>query len=185
MTKSTMVAVSFQLVAVACSLIAALTDWRTGRIPNWLTLPTMVAALLAQLALRGPWGATEGFAGVLLCGGVPWLVFRTSGGQAIGGGDVKLFGALGALLGPTAGLELELEALVLLLSVALVRLAYRGELVALLRSVASLALRRFRRSTIRGAPVALTEMRLGPAIAVASVATVIAQHLSGGVAWLL
>jgi prepilin peptidase CpaA len=122
---------------------------------------------------------------VLLCGGVPWLVFRASGGQAIGGGDVKLFGALGALLGPTLGLELELESLVLLLGAALVRLAFRGELSALLRSVLRLVVRRFRKSSAEAAPVALTEMRLGPAIALSAVLTVVAQRASGGLSWLL
>lgn len=180
-----MAEVALQLVAVACSFVAAITDWRTGRIPNWLTLPVTVAALVAQAALRGSWGATEGLAGVLLCGGMPWLVFRVSGGHAIGGGDVKLFGALGALLGPTLGLELELESLVLLLGVALVRLAYRGELVVLLRSVLRLVSRRFGKASADAAPVALTEMRLGPAIATAAVLTLVAERAAGGFAWLL
>jgi prepilin peptidase CpaA len=177
--------VTFQALAVACSLVAAFTDWKSGRIPNWLTLPTMAGALVAQVALRGTWGATESLAGLLLCGGVPWLVFRASDGQAIGGGDVKLFGALGALLGPTAGLELELESLVLLLGAALVRLAFRGDLSALLRSVLRLVVRRFRNSSPDASPVALTEMRLGPAIALAAVLTVVAQRASGGLSWLL
>lgn len=175
---------AFQAVALLASATAAVTDARSGRIPNWLTLPLMAAALVAHAITRGAWGATEGLAGLLLCAGVPWIVFRTSGGRAIGGGDVKLFGALGALLGPMAGLEIELGALALLLVVALVRLAFAGQLLKVLASTLRLVAAPFSKPTASTTPVALTEMRLGPAIAVAAAASVVSQHLGGWLPWL-
>ncbi|HXK18479.1 MAG TPA: A24 family peptidase, partial [Polyangiaceae bacterium] len=126
--------ITLQAVALLASATAAVTDLRSGRIPNWLTLPLVVVGLVVNAAARGSWGATESAMGLLLCAGVPWAVFRVSGGRAIGGGDVKLFGALGALLGPMSGLEIELGALLLLLVFALVQLAFAGQLLRTLRT---------------------------------------------------
>jgi prepilin peptidase CpaA len=167
------------------SVVAAVTDARTGRIPNWLTLPATGVALAAHAALGGAGGLTEGVAGLLLCAGVPWLVFRSSGGRAIGGGDVKLFGALGGLLGPLAGLEIELGAMALVLVVALVKLAFAGQLLRVAAATARLLAAPFSKRTPRLEPVALTEMRLGPAIAVATATSLGAHYLSGLVPWLL
>ena len=99
-----MALLALHIAALATSTVAGVIDLRSGRIPNWVTLPVAGAGLLAHLGLRGAWGLTESVAGLLLCGGVPLLMFRVSRGRAIGGGDVKLFGALGALLGPRMGL---------------------------------------------------------------------------------
>ena len=78
------------------TLVAAVIDVRTRRIPNWFTVPVLAGGLLFH-AITGGWGglltAIGGFAtgfGILL---VLWL---TGGG---GGGDVKLMGAVGAWLG--------------------------------------------------------------------------------------
>ncbi len=76
--------------------VAAVSDLRTRRLPNWLTVPAFGAGLLAHTVMNGFTGlgfALLGFAtgfGLLL---VLWLI---GGG---GGGDVKLMGALGAWLG--------------------------------------------------------------------------------------
>ena len=176
--------IAFQATALAASLVAALTDARRGRIPNWLTLPVAGAAVLAHAVSRGAWGVTESAAGLALCGGVPLVMFRASRGRAIGGGDVKLFGALGALLGPTMGLEIEFGALGLLLIVALVRLAYAGQLLRVVGSTGRLLASPFSKGTPRVAPVALTEMRLGPAIALATVVSVGSQYVARWVPWL-
>jgi prepilin peptidase CpaA len=176
---------AFQSVALLASAVAAFTDTRSGRIPNWLTMPLAGAALGAQAITRGAWGITESLAGLLLCGGVPWIVFRTSGGRAIGGGDVKLFAALGALLGPMAGLEIELGALALLLVVALVRLAFAGHLLKVFASTLRLITAPWSKRSASDAPLALTEMRLGPAIAVAVAASVASQQLGAWLPWLL
>ncbi len=79
------------------TMVALSWDIRTNRIPNWLNVTALVAALLFHVCTAGWAGlgtAAGGFAvgfGILL---VLWLI---GGG---GGGDVKFMGALGAWLGP-------------------------------------------------------------------------------------
>lgn len=71
-------------------------DVRRLRIPNWLTLPTLVLALAAQLATGGLTGLGEGALGALA--GLGLLVLPYAGGF-LGAGDVKAAMALGALWG--------------------------------------------------------------------------------------
>jgi prepilin peptidase CpaA len=156
------------LLALVASLLAAAWDARTGRIPNFLTLPLIAVALVAS-SLSGAEQALFSLAGLVVCALVPVLLYRVSQGRGIGGGDVKLFAALGALLGPMKGLEVEFGAFVVLACFALVRLAYSGQLFRVLANSALLMVgpllpRRLRRAPIREG---LTEVRMGPAIAVA------------------
>jgi prepilin peptidase CpaA len=175
-----------QSAAVLVSLAGAVTDSRSGRIPNALTLPALVGGLLLNTAFHGTSGALASMAGVLLAGGVPALLHRFTRGAAIGGGDVKLFAALGALLGPTLGLQLELLAFGLLTVFALVRLAFLGRLFSVLlnvlRLMASPVLPKSWRKPV--APEALTEMRLGPAIATATLTVALSTFVTGLVPWL-
>jgi prepilin peptidase CpaA len=77
--------------------VAAVSDIRTHKLPNWLTVPALFAALVFHGITAGLSGlglALGGFAtgfGILF---VLWLL------KGMGGGDVKLMGALGAWLGP-------------------------------------------------------------------------------------
>jgi prepilin peptidase CpaA len=88
-------AVNVSVFAVA--LAAALWDCRTYRIPNWLTLGAAAAGLLlAGLGVGAPGGAADSLKGFLL-GGLFLLPFFMLG--AMGGGDVKLAAAFGALGG--------------------------------------------------------------------------------------
>lgn len=172
--------------AVIVSVVAAVTDARTGRIPNRLTVPVAVPALAWHATQDGGWGLVRSACGLAAAAAIPWLAHRLTHGRAIGGGDVKLFAALGALAGPTAGLEIELSAFVLLAAFALVRLAYQGQLLRVLSSALRLALgpllpRGWRRST---EPEALTEMRMGPAIAAAVVVVTARDVLLGWASWL-
>jgi len=84
------------LVATFISL-CALVDYRTQRIPNWLTMPAAILGLvygsLAPNGLGIVW-SLAGFAVGLALLILPWLL---GGG---GMGDVKMLAALGAWLGP-------------------------------------------------------------------------------------
>ena len=76
--------------------VAATLDWRSRRIPNWLTVPGVVAGITLHSVLQGWHGAGFALAGtglalVLL---LPLVYLR-----AIGAGDWKLMGAVGALVG--------------------------------------------------------------------------------------
>jgi len=97
--------------AVATSLVAAVTDGRFGIIPNSLTLPPLLLAPVAYGVFGGGRALVASFATACLCSAVPYLLFRA---RAMGGGDVKLFAALGALTAydPLAGLQIQLTAFI-------------------------------------------------------------------------
>lgn len=161
--------------ALAVSAAAAFTDLRTGRIPNWLTLTAMLVGLLFHGVGTGIAGLGVSLVGIAVCAVPPGIVYKASDGRGIGGGDLKLFAALGALLGPTQGLEAELSSFVLLGVFALFRLAFQGQLLATLagslRVLGGALVPRFR-GTLAVESTLLHEMRMGPAIA-AGVATVL------------
>ena len=174
------------IIAILLSVAACVTDLRTGRIPNWLTLPVVGISPVLFAILQGRIGAVLSLFGLVLSGAVPWLLYRSTQGRGIGGGDVKLFAALGALLGPTRGLEIQLTAFGLLALFAFIVLAYRGQLLRLigntLRLAASPFIPRNRRQPIEAA--SLTEIRMGPSIALAVVANSALAYLHGFVPWL-
>jgi len=91
-------ALGFQHAAVMIACAAgAVTDLRSGRIYNVITLPAMAAGL-AWALLRGGEGAVAASVTGLALGLIPFGLAAWRGW--IGGGDVKLFGAIGALAGP-------------------------------------------------------------------------------------
>lgn len=94
------------IAIVGVCIVATVTDLRTGRIPNKLTASAMlvglvfwlVAGLVAGRGLVGDTGSISGtvsasFLG-LLCGLIPFAILVMMGG--LGGGDMKLMGAIGA-----------------------------------------------------------------------------------------
>ena len=127
---------AWTLLLLCLTGTAAVTDARRGLIPNWLTLPALASFPLAQLTSAGPGGLRDACLGVVACSLVPLLLFRAG---AMGGGDVKLFAAIGAWCGSSLGLELQLVSYCLAAVFALCVLAYRGALLAtLLRALALL-----------------------------------------------
>ena len=72
-------------------------DWRSRRIPNWLTVPALLLGLGVNTVIMG-WDGTKialGGAGLALGLLLPFVLLR-----GLGAGDWKLMGALGAWLGP-------------------------------------------------------------------------------------
>jgi prepilin peptidase CpaA len=154
---------------------AALIDWRTGHIPNRLVSIGLCLGvllhLLAYSAARGPSptasliarAAADALLGIGVCAVTPLALFRMG---AMGGGDVKLLGVVGATLGPALGLQIELLAFVLVSVYAPLRLAREGQLGRLLRNSLTLLVNALlpphRRRPLD--PALLTDVVFGPAI---------------------
>jgi prepilin peptidase CpaA len=83
-------------VVIGASLVAAVWDVRTGRIPNLLTGLLLLGGVVSAGVVAGWSGLGDAAAGCLLLG-VPYvLLFIFAGG---GAGDAKMMAALGAWLG--------------------------------------------------------------------------------------
>jgi prepilin peptidase CpaA len=83
-------------LAVALALIAGYTDWRSRRIPNWLTVPGFLVGVCVNV-LAGGWAGLKASllgAGLGLLLLLPFVFLRS-----LGAGDWKLAGALGAFVG--------------------------------------------------------------------------------------
>jgi len=85
------------LGAEVLAVIAAFTDLRSRRIPNWLTAPAAVVGVAVNTAFGGRAGLKASVLGLLLGLGLllPFVLLRS-----LGAGDWKLAGALGAFTGP-------------------------------------------------------------------------------------
>jgi prepilin peptidase CpaA len=85
------------IVVLLAAAVAAVTDLRLRRIPNWVTFPLLAGGLVWQATTGGWLGPIVG-----LCGGlIAALPFAVLFVFALGGGagDVKLMGAAGVWLG--------------------------------------------------------------------------------------
>lgn len=162
------------IVAMAVAAVAGWLDWRKGEIPNWLTFSALGIAPFLHIArismAKLPMGSalSEGaisIGGAALCAIVPLILFRQS---AIGGGDVKLFVAIGALLQPLVGIEAQMYGFFAGAILAPARLAYEGKLFTTMKNAlligANLFLPATKQRTIDSA--VLSWFRLGPAIAI-------------------
>lgn len=118
--------------ALFTALVVAWTDFKSGRMPNAITLGSLCLALGMRGGMEGGAGAATAVAGALAVSSVPAGLFYWTKGRAIGGGDVKALAALGAWLGPLPGLELELLAFTLLALWGLLQALRRGRLLTVL-----------------------------------------------------
>ncbi len=87
----------FFVAAVAgFTMTAAISDLKTRKLPNWLTVSAFAAALLMHTVINGLSGLGFSLLGFVTGFGILLVLWLIGGG---GGGDVKLMGALGAWLG--------------------------------------------------------------------------------------
>lgn len=92
-------AAGIEVTLVVAVLVAALTDLRSRRIPNWLTVSTLLlgfalnALITYPAPMEGVWVAAKGFAFAF---GLNLIMYAL---RMTGAGDVKLMAAIGALVG--------------------------------------------------------------------------------------
>jgi len=83
-------------------LVVAGTDLSHKIIPNAITFPGIILGLLSAATIL-PLGFFNGLLGVLVGGGILWLLAWASpylfGKEGMGGGDIKLLAMIGAFLG--------------------------------------------------------------------------------------
>lgn len=167
--------------AVIVALLGAWFDVISGRIPNRLTYPAMLAALIVRLGFFGWRSLLEGILGLVLCGGVFFLLFVV---HAMGGGDVKLMAAVGAWVGyHHAGIALILCALaggLIALGYVIVLKRYRttfSNITSLVRFHATLGWRMHPELNLSSAKA--VRMPYGLAIAAGAVGTLISTVWKG------
>lgn len=78
-------------------MIATVTDVRSNKIPNWLTFSAAIIGLGLNFINGGSAGLLSSVAGLFAGMGL-FIVLYALGGM--GAGDVKLMGAVGAMVGP-------------------------------------------------------------------------------------
>jgi prepilin peptidase CpaA len=161
-------AVMLLVLAVTC----AITDLVRGRIYNVVTYPAILAGFVVQTVLHGPQGLYLALAGFAV-GFFPSFLLLALGG--LGGGDVKLLGAIGAISGAVPATETLILAFLFGGLFALGKLAWHGRLFATfgrtLRTFAGLVVPGLARAPLQPPGEAPMTVRFGVAICVAALAT--------------
>jgi prepilin peptidase CpaA len=114
------------------ALMAAWTDLRSRRIPNWLTVPGVAVGIAANVVLNGLTGLKTSLLGLGLGLALllPFVLLRS-----LGAGDWKLAGALGAFTGPGLLVDLLLTSVFVAGVMAMGLVIYKGRLRQTLRNI--------------------------------------------------
>ena len=123
------------LLALMLAVTAAVWDVRQHRIPNWLTLPGVVAGMVLRGALLGWKGLGSAVAGCLIGGGVLLLFYLL---RAMGAGDVKLMAAIGSLVGPGQAIDVMLATAIFGGVIGVAYALYHGRMWSTIKNVASI-----------------------------------------------
>lgn len=114
-----------KLSITAWLVAAAFWDWRTGLVPNWLTMPVVLIA-----------GAVRLYQGTWIILPIWVLLFLIWRGHIVGGGDAKLLMGLFALF-PTQQFAILFGVMVLAVSIPLMVLKHwNGSPLRVLQSIA-------------------------------------------------
>ena len=111
------------MLAAVLAAVAGWTDWRSRRIPNWLTVPGLILGVVVNTYLFRLQGTKQSLLGAALGLGIllPFVLLRS-----LGAGDWKLVGAIGAFLGPAHLIAVLFAALIVAGVMALVLIVYKG-----------------------------------------------------------
>ncbi|MGA7303190.1 MAG: A24 family peptidase [Candidatus Sulfotelmatobacter sp.] len=142
-------------LAMALALAAGGTDWRWRRIPNWLTVPGLLVGIAVNAAASGLSGVKTSLlgAGLGLLLLLPFVLLRS-----LGAGDWKLAGALGAIVGPGALLDLLMGSIFVAGVMALLLVIYKRRVGETFRNIGGM-LRSMLTFRMPGAEVSLDNPR--------------------------
>ena len=172
---------SVWLFAAFLAVWAGGMDWRYRRIPNWLTVPGLVFGIVLNTVAEGWPGAKSSLlgAGLGLLILLPFVLIR-----ALGGGDFKLIGALGAFLGPGRLINVVFGSMLIAGLMALILVIYKRRFLQTMRNIGHM-LGSFLRLRAPGGEVSLdnpesVKIPFGVAVAV-TVLLYGAQHAFTGI----
>ena len=165
-------------IALALAFYAGWVDWRTRRIPNWLTVTGLCLGIGVNATFGGWHGAVlalEG-AGLALLLLLPFVLLR-----ALGAGDWKLMGALGAFLGPRPLLSVLVVAVLVAGAMGVVQMIRANRVAGTLKNMWVLV-QGFLTFGLRAHPEisldnpGLLKLPFGVAVAIATVICFVARH---------
>ena len=192
-----MITITNITLAIWCSVltiivvaVAVITDLRSRRIPNLLTFSAFGVALAVRTALQGWIGLGLTLSGTLLAIG---LLLLLHAGRGIGMGDLKLAGAVGAIVGPIVGIAAVFASAIAGGVLAVVWMMRPGGMLAPVVStffiglpfVKNKAQDDIKNETDAVKPSRVECMPYGLAIGVGSTLTLAACWLTGNEKWLL
>jgi prepilin peptidase CpaA len=120
------------MLSCVLATAAGWTDWRSRRIPNWLTVPGLVVGVAVSSWAGGWSGARTSLLGAAL-GLALLLPFVLA--KSLGAGDWKLAGALGAFLGPGRLLAVLFGAVLVAGAMAVVLIVWKRRVGRTLRNL--------------------------------------------------
>lgn len=122
----------FYLVCGLVVMAAFVTDIRSMKIPNRLTLPAMLGGTAAHAAWGGLDGLLFSAAGFAVCFAVLFAMYAIG---AVGAGDVKLFGAIGSWTGLLFGIHVVVYSVLYAGAIGLVIVLFRKDAARRFRSI--------------------------------------------------
>lgn len=111
---------------------AFVTDIKSMKIPNWITISGLVTGVLAHLLQNGWSGGWFALQGAAAGFGLMLLMFWCG---AVGGGDVKLFAGIGAWTGTLLTLQILFYSVMAAGLIGLVVLLFRREMFSRFRAL--------------------------------------------------
>ncbi|MFD2046155.1 prepilin peptidase [Ornithinibacillus salinisoli] len=113
-------------------IVAFIIDVRSHKIPNWLSAGGMVIGVLYHLISDGIEGLIFSFLGLLIAGGIFLILYVF---KALGAGDVKLFAAIGAIVGVQMVLYMMMYAIIVAGLIAIIILLFTKTFLRKMTSV--------------------------------------------------
>ncbi len=112
------------------AIAAGILDLVSMRIPNWLTYPAIIMGLLIALVPGYGMGIANSLLGLLVAF-LPTLILFMMG--SIGGGDVKLLAAMGAILGYPLIVDVMFYAVVVGAAIGMLMIVWTGRVIRTLK----------------------------------------------------